>query len=117
MNQVGKDVKEAAKVTFRIIAAVLGIIGSIVALITNVLYSTGSKLTGGASHGWYGLLIVVVAFIGAIVAAFSPVVGAVLMVIAAIAFFFVVKGFAIVASLILLVAALIAFLDRSKVRS
>lgn len=117
MKEVEKDVKEAAKITFRIIAAVVGILGSIVALVTNILYSSGARILGGTHHGWYGLLVVFVAFVGAILAVFSPVVGAVLLLVAAVAFFFVVKGFAVLASVILLIAAVVAFLDRGKVRA
>lgn len=116
MREVGNDVKEAAKITFRIIATVIGFIGVLIAVITDILYATGSAIFGGHSHPWYGMLVVLVAFIGAVLALFRPAVAALVMAVAAIAFFFVVGGWAAFASVVLLIAALVAFLDRGNVR-
>lgn len=118
-----QEVKEAVRVTFRLVAMVIGLIGTILALITNIAYSTGSRIifingnghNGTTSHGWWGLLVVLVALIGSIAAFFRPAVGAFLMVVAAVAFFFIVNGFAVVASVVLIIAAIVAFLDRKSV--
>lgn len=99
----------------RVLAMVSGLFGVIIAFFINLLYSTFhvlgriSGITNDRSHFFYGLLVVLIGLIGSVLTLFSPIVGAVLLAVAAIAFFFIVGWWAILASLFLLIAAVLAF--------
>jgi len=92
-----------------------GLFGVIIAFFINLLYFTFhvlgrvSGITNDKSHFFYGLLVVLIGLIGSVLVPFAPIVGAVLLVVAAIALFFVVGWWAILASLFLLIAAVLAF--------
>lgn len=109
------------KILGRIGALICGLIGVILALITNIAYSAvhdALRLGGDTrieqSHGFIGLVFVVVGFAGTLLALTSPSVAALLLLIAAVGLFFIVKVYALLASFFLLVAALLAFLDRRQ---
>ena len=104
-------------------AMILGIVGVVVALVVNFAYSgvhDALRLGGDKhishSHGFIGFLLIVVGFVGALLALPAPVVSAVLLLVAGIGLFFVVKAYAILCSVFLLVAALLAYVDRTKKR-
>lgn len=101
---------------YRFFAFLLGMAGAAAALGINVFYSTSTRfqsLVGfhpDASHGWLGLGCVVLAFIGACLLLFRLTIpaGALLLVIAGIAFFFVVNWWAWLASPQMFMAAFFA---------
>ena len=101
--------------TTRVLAMLIGIFGVIIAFIINILYSTFHVLgrvagiTNDQSHFFYGLLVILIGFIGSLLVLFFPIVGAVLLAISGIAFFFIVGWWALLASPFLLVAAFMAY--------
>jgi len=101
------------------VALILGLVGSAIALIVNISYSTfhhAASMLGDANldrtHGFIGLGLIVVGVIGSITALFSPIIAALLLLIAGIGLFFVVKGFAIFSILFFVLAAIFAFVGR-----
>jgi len=101
--------------SMRILAMILGFIGVVVAFIVNLLYSSLhvlSRIAGityGPSYFYYGLLVILIGLIGSVLAAFVPIVGGVLLLVAGIAFFFIAGWWALFASPFLLIAAVLAF--------
>jgi hypothetical protein len=99
----------------RVLALILGLVGTVVAFIINVLYSSlhvlgrVAGITDDSSHFFWGLLVVLIALVGSFLVLFSPLVGAVLLAIAGIAFFFIAGWWALLASPFLLVAAFMAY--------
>jgi hypothetical protein len=99
----------------RILALVIGLFGTLAALIVNILYSSlhvlgrVTGITNDSSHFFWGLLVVLIAFVGSILVLFAPIVGAVLLAIAGIAFFFIAGWWALLASPFLLIAAVMAY--------
>ncbi len=109
------------RISARVLALILGVIGAICALIINIVYSTGRHVNNfvfngdATSHGFIGLLLVLVGLVGAIVTPLLPIAGAVLMAIAGIGFFFIVGWWALLlASPLLLIGAGIAFNARRE---
>jgi hypothetical protein len=102
----------------RTIALIIGIVGTVIAFIINILYSllhVLGEVAGVASdptHFWWGLLVVLLALVGSFLAPILPVVAAVLLVGTGIAFFFIVGWWAVIASPFLFVAALMTFSNR-----
>jgi hypothetical protein len=106
------------RLTFRTIALFVGLIGTVIAFIINLLYSLfhvigrASGITNNASHFWWGLLVVIVALIGSCLAPIWAIGAAILLLASGIAFFWIVGWWAIIASIFLLVAALLTFSNR-----
>lgn len=104
------------EIVYRLIVFLLGLCGAAAALGINVFYSISTlfqSLVGfhpDASHGWLGLGCVVLAFMGAclVLVKSSIPVGAILLLIAGIAFFFVVNWWAWLASPQMFLAAFFA---------
>ena len=99
----------------RTLALLIGLFGVVIAFFINILYSTFHVLgrvagiTNDRSHFFWGLLVVLIGLVGSLLVAFRPLVGAVLLVVAAIAFFFIVGWWALLASPFMLIAAALAF--------
>jgi hypothetical protein len=107
------------RTTLRIAALVLGIVGAFDALVINIAVSLLGRfkdLVGmtTATHGFIGILVVIVAFIGALLVVRYPVVGGVLLLIAGIAFFFVAHWWALLAAPQILIAGLLGVAERSE---
>lgn len=108
------------RLALRIVAAIIGVVGAIVAFIVNILYSGVNDLMTVAgdphrqTHGFIGLLLVLLGLVGAFVGIPAPVVGALLMAIAGVGFIFIVHWWALIASPLLLLAAVLAYRDRNK---
>jgi xanthine/uracil permease len=108
------------RLALRLVAAIIGVVGAIVAFIVNTFYSGVNDLMRVAgdphrqTHGFIGLLLVVVGLIGAFVGIPSPITGSILMLVAALGFIYVVHWWALVASPLLLLAAVLAYMDRKK---
>lgn len=102
---------------YRLFVFVLGVMGAAAALGINVFYSASKRfqnLVGAhpdASHGWLGVGLIVLAFLGAILALFNGTihVGGILMIIAGIAFIFIVNWWSLLASPQLILAGFFAF--------
>jgi hypothetical protein len=107
----------------RTVALVIGVVGFVIGLIVNFAYSTfhfiGDMMGADVrqSHGVIGFLVLVVGLVGALLAPFSAVVSAVLMLAVGIALFFILHWAALLVSPFFIVAAVIAFLDRSASRA
>ncbi len=104
------------QIVYRIFVFILGVAGSAAALGINVFYSLSIRfqdLVGfhpDASHGWLGLGLAILGFIGACLVLFRVTIplGAALLLIAGIGFFFVVNWWAFLASPQMLLAAFFA---------
>ncbi len=104
--------------TFRALAAIVGLLGTVLALLINILYSLShvlgraSGITSNPSHFWWGIVVVIVAFIGSCLAPVFAIGAAILLLATGIAFFFVVGWWAVIASIFLFLAALLCFSNR-----
>jgi hypothetical protein len=108
------------RIAGRVGALILGLIACAIALVTDILYSLMHRMSGALgstnldqTHGFIGFLLVLVGVLGSILALFSPVVAAVLLLIAGIGLLFVVKGWAIISLIFFVLAAYLAFRDRA----
>jgi hypothetical protein len=87
-------------------------------LIINILYSlfhvlgTVAGFNPDQSHFFWGLLVVLVALCGSLLAPVLPILAAVMLLASGIAFFFIVGWWAIIASVFLFVAAILTFSNR-----
>jgi hypothetical protein len=105
----------------RVFALILGLIGVVVAFTINLLYSSlhvlgrVAGITDDSTHFFWGLIVVLIALVGSVLAMFIPIIGAVLLLIAGIAFFFIAGWWALLASPFLLVGAVLAYnVSRAK---
>ena len=104
--------------TFRTIALIVGLIGTVLAFIVDILYSLVHVLgrvagfTNDTSHFFWGLLVVLVALGGSFLAPVVPILSAIMLLAAGIGFFFVVGWWAVIASPFLIVAAVLTFSNR-----
>lgn len=103
----------------RIVALILGLVGSIIAFVVDISYSTFHHVAGflgdstlNRTHGFLGFGLVLVGVIASFLALFSPIIAAILLFLVGIAFFFVVKGFALFSILFFILAAIFAYLGR-----
>ncbi len=101
--------------TTRTLAMLTSLFGVIIAFLVNLLYSTlhvlgrVTGITSDQSHFFFGLLVIVIGFVGSLMVLFTPIVGAVLLAVAGIAFFFIAGWWALLASPFLLIAAVLAY--------
>lgn len=107
----------------RILALILGLAGCAIAFLINISYSTFHHAVGmlgdatlDRTHGFIGFGLVLLGLVGSILALFSPVFAAILLLIAGIGLFFVIKGFAVFSILFFVLAAVFAFLGRHRHR-
>lgn len=111
------------RLALRTLALIIGVIGFIWGLVVNFAYSTfhfiGDMMGRDvrATHGVIGFVVLVIGLIGALIAPFSAVVSAVVMLLVGIALFFVLHWAAILVSPIFFIAAILAFLDRPAMRA
>lgn len=104
----------------RVLALIFGIAGGVIGFVINILNSsmrfvgqiTGFTDTGG--HIFIGTLVAIVACIGAILALFAPEVGAILLVLCAIGFFFAIGWWALIPAIFLLLGAWMAMRGRTQ---
>ncbi len=102
----------------RTVGMIVGLFGAVIAFIINLLYSTFHVLgrvvniTNDTGHFFWGLLIVIVALVGSFLGLGNAIAGAVLLLIAGIAFFFAVGWWALFASPFLLLGALLLYAGR-----
>lgn len=102
----------------RVTTMAIGLVGAVIGFVVNALYSLVhvlgriSGITSDRSHFFIGTGLTILAIIGALSVAGAPEVGALLMVLATIGFFFIVGWWAVIPAIFLLVAA--AFAIRSR---
>lgn len=107
-----------ARFTFRTVALIVGLIGVVLALIVDILYSLAHVLgmiagfSADTGHFFWGLLVVLVGLGGSFLAPILPILAAVMLLGAGIGFFFVVGWWAVIASPFLFVAAILTFSNR-----
>jgi hypothetical protein len=107
-----------AQVTTRTLALIVGVIGAVIGFVLTLLYSafhTVGRIAGISNdhtHLFTGLLISLVAFIGALLTFITPTLGAVLLVLTTIGFFFIVGWWALLAAPFLLWSAFMAYRQR-----
>jgi len=110
------------KLALRTIGMVLGLLASALVLIIDILYSLTNTLvkasghTGVDSHFFIGLLITLIGVVGSFLADPLPDVSVILMIIAAVGFFFLVGAWAIIPAIVFLIALVIVFLDRGHAK-
>jgi hypothetical protein len=111
---------ELGRIAGRLVATVLGLIGVVLALLINAFYSGFHdlfKIAGAknieSTHGFIGLALIIVAFVGALLALFRPRASALLLVIGGAGFFYPVGLLALIASPFMLIGALLAFIDKA----
>jgi hypothetical protein len=116
--QVNENRGDVARFTFRTIASIVGLIGAIIALVIDILYSLTHLLgrvagvTDDPTHFWWGLFVILVGTVGAFLAPILPILSAIMLLGAGIAFFFIVGWWAAIASPFFIVAALMTFSNR-----
>jgi len=107
----------------RTVALIIGIVGVVIGLIVNFANSTfhfiGDMMGADVrqSHGVIGFLVLMLGLIGALLAPFTALVSAVIMLVVAIALFFILHWAALLVSPFFIVAAVLAFLDRPASRT
>ena len=104
----------------RVFALIIGLLAAALGLVINFLYSATHdvlRLAGTAdttTHGWIGLGLAIVGFVGAITALFWPWVSAVLMLIAGIGLCFVLHWFAIFTTPFFFIAAAMLYIGETR---
>lgn len=108
------------RTALRITAFIIGIIGFVDGVIANIIvsaYRDVARLVGVnnvPSHGVIGFILCLVGLIGAFLALRQAYLSALLLVIAAVGFFFVAHWWALLASPQFIVAAVLAVMDRQE---
>ena len=112
---------ELRQILGRFAATIIGIVGAVLGLVFNFGYSffhDALKIAGAknidATHGFVGLMLMLIALVGAFLALFRPRASAAMLAIGGVGFFYPVGFFALVASPFLLLASALAFVDRTK---
>lgn len=108
----------------RFAAAVVGLVAVVIGLIINLFYSgihDALKLAGqqnvDQTHGFIGLALMLVAFVGVLFAMFRPRLAAALFAISGLAFIYPLGAYAVLPTVLLVIAALLAFLDRGPAKA
>lgn len=108
------------KLAMRTIGMIVGLLAGAVMLIIDILYSLTrsiERLAGNpqdTSHFFIGLLVTIIGVVGAFLADPLPIASVVMMLIAAIGFFFLVGLWAIIPAILFAVAIIIVFVDRGR---
>ncbi len=107
------------RTTLRIAALVLGIVGAFDALFINVAVSLLGRFRDivgytTQTHGFIGVLVVILALVGSVLVVRYPVAGGALLLIAGVAFIFVAHWWALLAAPQLLIAGLLGVAERSE---
>jgi hypothetical protein len=108
------------KIPVRMVALISGIFGGVIGFIINILNSSlrfvgqiaGFTDTGG--HFVIGTLVAIVACIAAILVMVLPEVGAILLILCAVGFFFAIGWWALIPAVFLLIGAWLALTTRTE---
>ncbi|HEX5155940.1 MAG TPA: hypothetical protein VFW17_01870 [Ktedonobacterales bacterium] len=104
----------------RLLALIFGIAGGVIGFVINIINSATRfvgqivGITDSGGHVIIGTLVAIVACIAAILAMFIPEVGAILLVLCAIGFFFAIGWWALIPAVFLLVGAWFAMRGRAE---
>jgi len=105
----------------RFAAAVVGLVGVVIGVIINFLVSAGHDLFGLGgdikTHGWIGLTLMLIAFVGVLLAMFKPRAAALLLAVGGLGLFYPLGLLAILPAVFLVIAALLAYFDRSPAQA
>jgi hypothetical protein len=110
--------ERAGRFAMRTVAMIVGLIGAVLALVVTILYAVFhvlglvTGLTQDVPHFFFGLFVTLLGTAGAFLAPILPIIAAVLLAIAGVAFFFVVGWWACFVSPFFLVAAALTFSKR-----
>lgn len=110
-------------IPMRMLALILGIVGAVIGFVINILNSAFrfvGQITGFTDNGGHiiiGTVAAIVACIAAILVMFVPEVGAILLVLCTIAFFFAIGWWALIPAVFLLLGAWLAFMGRAERQS
>lgn len=107
-----------ARFSLRSIALIVGLVGSFLALIVNLLYGVFHLLgrvagiTSDSAHFFLGVLVVLIGVSGSLMAPVFPMLGGIALAIAGVVFFFAVGWWALLVSPFFFVAALLTLSNR-----
>lgn len=93
-------------------ALILGLIGVVIAFFFDITGLLIGHAVGSQTHGWLGILFLLVGLVGSLIVFFTPEVAALLLVVAAVGFFFVFGWAAIIPAIFFVLAAILAYIDR-----
>ncbi|HET9111146.1 MAG TPA: hypothetical protein VFN78_10005 [Ktedonobacterales bacterium] len=111
------------KLALRTIGMILGLLASVIVLVIDILYSLTNVIVKASGHGGFdshffiGLLIALVGAVGSFLADPLPTASVVLMLVAAIGFFFLVGPLAIIPGVVFLIALALVFFDRNRAKA
>ncbi len=111
------------RLVLRTVGMLIGLFAAVLMLLVNILYTLAhalSRLTGypaDTTHFFIGLMITLVALVGAFLADPLPTASIVMMLVGMIAFFFIAGAWAIIPAVFIVIAAAIIFFDRSRRRT
>ncbi len=115
MAQTNRNTGGVVRFSLRTIGMIIGLVGAVLGLIVQLLYSTFHVLgrvagvAADSSHFFGGIFLLLIGTVGAFMAPVLPIVSSVLLVIAGIGFFFAVGWWALIVSPFFLVAAVLVF--------
>jgi hypothetical protein len=107
------------KIPVRILALISGIVGGVIGFIINILNSSMrfvgqiAGFTDSGGHLLIGTLVAIVACIGALLVMVMPEVGAIVLILCAIGFFFAIGWWALIPAVFLLIGAWLAMTTRT----
>lgn len=111
------------KLAMRTVGMILGLLAAILMLIIDVLYSLARTLAELAGHGtanttyfFIGFMISLAGLVGAFLAGPLPIASVVMMLGAAVAFFFLVGAWAIIPAVLFAIAIVIVLFDQRRRR-
>ena len=108
------------KIPVRILALISGIFGGVIGFLINILNSTFhfvgqvTGMTNNSGHLFIGTLVAIVACVAAILVMVAPEVGAILLILCAIGFFFAIGWWALIPAIFLLAGAWLAMTTRTQ---
>jgi hypothetical protein len=108
------------KIPIRILALVSGILGAVIGFVINILNSTMhfvgqiAGITSNSGHLFIGTLVAIVACVASILVMISPEVGAILLILCTIGFFFAIGWWALIPAIFLLIGAWLAMTTRAE---
>lgn len=111
------------KLAMRTVGMIIGVLAAALMLIVEILYSLAHTLAELAGHGtanttyfFIGLMVSLFGLVGAFLADPLPIASVVMMLGAAVAFFFLVGAWAIIPAVLFAIAIVIVFVDRGRHR-
>ncbi len=107
-------------IPLRMLALISGIVGGVIGFIINILNSSLrfvgqiANITDSGGHLFIGTLVAIVACVGAILVMVAPEVGAIVLILCTIGFFFAIGWWALIPAIFLLLGAWLALRARAS---